>query len=161
MQKIAEFIAGWRDGGRSWFAIDSKSFEISIEHVKGNMVGKITEKGWWEFNLWKGAYQNALCQDWGCYERASKHDLERWQDNVIPRKCYKQRQWQSRRADRGLWGGEKESCSQDTKWDSYISKGCINKLATLNRFVGMLVDRFDEEILALMRGMEPKKGELH
>ena len=31
-------------GGRCWFQVDSKSFEISLEFVNGKIVGKIVEK---------------------------------------------------------------------------------------------------------------------
>lgn len=32
-------------GGRCWFRVDSKSFEISLESVNGKVVGKIVESG--------------------------------------------------------------------------------------------------------------------
>lgn len=32
-------------GGKCWFGVESKSFEISLELVKGKAVGKIVERG--------------------------------------------------------------------------------------------------------------------
>ena len=33
-------------GGKCWFGVDSKSFEISKEMVEGKIVGLIEERGW-------------------------------------------------------------------------------------------------------------------
>ena len=33
-------------GGRCWFRVDSKSFEILLEFVNGKTMGKIVERGW-------------------------------------------------------------------------------------------------------------------
>ncbi|RVW74531.1 hypothetical protein CK203_053789 [Vitis vinifera] len=38
-------------GGNVWFGIESKSFEISVESLKGKISGVITERGW-SFLLW-------------------------------------------------------------------------------------------------------------
>lgn len=38
-------------GGNVWFGIESKSFEISVEFLKGKISGVITERGW-SFLLW-------------------------------------------------------------------------------------------------------------
>lgn len=34
-----------KKGGRCWFAVDSKSFDLSIEEVDGRLKGTIMERG--------------------------------------------------------------------------------------------------------------------
>ena len=71
-------------GGKSWFAVESKTFEISIEEIGGKLRGVILERSkgfssWIKFG--EKSFSSLLegVEDW-CREESSSRRLRVWEE---------------------------------------------------------------------------------
>ena len=75
---------GVSKGGKSWFAVESKTFEISIEEIRGKLRGVILERSkdfssWIKFGEKSFSFLLEEVEDW-CRGESSSRRLKVWEE---------------------------------------------------------------------------------
>ena len=68
-------------GGKSWFVVESKSFEILLEEVGGKLLGRIVERSR-GFSSWIRFGESSLCNMLDGVEACCRNEASKWCSNV-------------------------------------------------------------------------------